>query len=496
MALEFARPPAPSLAARAALAVLLFVGFYVFSIALAGGLLYLPYAEWEYTQTVNARLAIFAAVGALVIVWSLIPRIDVFKAPGPTLTPASSPRLFEMLRDVAAKTEQEMPTEVFLLPEVNAWVAERGGLVGIGSRRVMGIGLPLMETLTVAQLRAVLAHEFGHYYGGDTSLGPWLYATHSTLDRTMQNLHKHNRYLTFFFKWYGRGFLRVTQSISRRQELVADALAAHVAGADAMIGGLTAIRGASAAFAPYWRTEVAPVLENGYRPPLGKGFRAFLAEPLIAVQVAERVDTDLSTSTADAYDSHPPLLARVASLRSLGLAQVALDDAPATSLLDDVDAAEAALIAFLTPDRKGPPLPAISWDSAPQTIWIPLWAMMAARFGDRLSGVTPEQLPALLGDVTALARRFGADGKTVSDGDQARAVHVVGCALVTALLARGWTLEAPPGAMIRCVKGQHEIKPYAVVNDLASGALGRDKWLASCAECDIVGVDLGASHTA
>ena len=95
-----------------------------------------------------------------------------------------------MLRDVAAKTEQEMPTEVFLLPEVNAWVAERGGLVGIGSRRVMGIGLPLMETLTVAQLCAVLAHEFGHYYGGDTSLGPWLYATHRRDDR---RTHGHPR---------------------------------------------------------------------------------------------------------------------------------------------------------------------------------------------------------------------------------------------------------------------------------------------------------------
>ena len=122
--------------------------------------------------------------------------------------------------------------------------------------------------------------------------------------------------------------------------------------------------------------------------------------------------------------------------------------------------------------------------------------MMAARFGDRLSGVTPEQLPALLGDATALARRFGADGETVSDGDKARAVHVVGRALVTALLARGWIPEAPPGAIIRCVQGARVIKPYAVVNDLASGALGRDDWLASCAECGIVGVDLGASRAA
>jgi len=41
----------------------------------------------------------------------------------------------------------------------------------------MVIGLPLMQIMTVSQMRAVLAHEFGHYYGGDTKLGPWVYRT-------------------------------------------------------------------------------------------------------------------------------------------------------------------------------------------------------------------------------------------------------------------------------------------------------------------------------
>ena len=488
---ELASPAAPSLAARAALAVLLFIGFYILSIALAAALLYLPYAEWEYTHTVNGRLAIFAGVGALVILWSLVPRFDAFKAPGPDLSAESSPKLFAMLTDVAEKTGQAMPVEVFLVPEVNAFVAQRGGWIGIGSRRVMGIGLPLMESLTVSQLRAVIAHEFGHYYGGDTALGPWLYATHSTIERTLRNLHRHNRLLTFFFKWYGLGFLRITHAISRRQELVADALAANVAGADAMIGGLTNIRGASAAFAPYWQTEVAPVLDNGFRPPIGEGFRVFLAEPAIAQQVALRIETDLSTGVADKYDSHPPLNERVAALRALNTRQTPLDDAPSTSLLGDINAAEARLIDFLNPARKGPALRTLSWDAAAETIWIPAWTKMATQFGDRMVGITPEQLPALLADVPGLARRFGADLKTVSDGDKARAVQVVGCALATSLIARGWTVEAPPGAAIRCVLGDHVITPFGVVHDLASGALGSDAWIAEATTCGIAGVDLG-----
>jgi heat shock protein HtpX len=81
-----------------------------------------------------------------------------------------------------------MPKEVYLIAEVNAWVAQRGGILGVGSRRVVGLGLPLMRILSVAQLRAVLAHEFGHYYGGDTRLGPLVYSMRSAIGRTFYNL--------------------------------------------------------------------------------------------------------------------------------------------------------------------------------------------------------------------------------------------------------------------------------------------------------------------
>ena len=48
--------------------------------------------------------------------------------------------------------------------------------------------------------------------------------------------------------------------------------------------------------------------------------------------------------------------------------------------------------------------------------------------------------------------------------------------------------------MIRCVQGEHIIKPFSVVTDLASGALGRNDWVESCAACGIAGVDLGMPH--
>src|SRR5215212_2623311 len=129
---------------RALLAVALLVGFYALALGVIAALLYVPYAEWRYVERVNLRLALFCGIGAFAIAKALVPRRDAFVPPGPELRRAEHPALFELVDDVARRTEQAPPAEVYLLMDVNAWVAERGGVMGLGSRRVMGVGLPLL----------------------------------------------------------------------------------------------------------------------------------------------------------------------------------------------------------------------------------------------------------------------------------------------------------------------------------------------------------------
>lgn len=185
---------APSLAGRALLAVLLFVGFYLLALGIAAGLLYIPYAEVRYTDHVTARLDLFCIVAAGTILWSILPRLDRFGAPGPPLTPGEHPRLFRAIEEVAQATGQAMPAEVYAIPDLNAWVSQRGGFMGLGSRRVMGLGLPLMQVLSVDEFRGVLAHEFGHYHGGDTALGPWIYRTRAAIERTLIGMSRHSKW--------------------------------------------------------------------------------------------------------------------------------------------------------------------------------------------------------------------------------------------------------------------------------------------------------------
>ncbi|MEU8946111.1 M48 family metallopeptidase [Streptomyces sp. NPDC048489] len=88
------------------------------------------------------------------------------------VTPHDQPELWAQIQAAAEVTGQRPPDELYLVAEANAWVAEQSRLLGLlPGRRRMLLGLPMLDGLTVPQLRAVLAHEFGHYANLDTRLG-------------------------------------------------------------------------------------------------------------------------------------------------------------------------------------------------------------------------------------------------------------------------------------------------------------------------------------
>lgn len=308
---------APFLFCRVVVAIVLMAGFYVLAMGMTALLLWIPYAELTYVGEIHLRLALLCLVGAVVIFWSIIPRIDRFRAPGPELKPEEHPELFSNLVEVARIAGQRMPREVYLVADVNAWVSERGGFMGVGSRRVMGLGLPLLATVTRGQLRAILMHEFGHFHGGDTKLAPWIYKTRAAITRTFRGLAAQKSIMVYPFLWYSKGFLRVTEAISRQQELAADWLAAQAAGARNLSEGLVSVHRSAPAFEAYMHEEFVPVVEAGFYCPLVEGFLNFLHAPSTEKKVCEQLKRQLAGSERDPYDSHPPLGDRLKRLESL-----------------------------------------------------------------------------------------------------------------------------------------------------------------------------------
>ena len=491
-------PRSPSLGLRAVLALGLMIGFYGLALGLAIALLWLPYAEVTYAHRIHPKLALGCIVGAAIILWSILPRRDRFEAPGPQLQPAQHPKLFAMLRGVASATKQEMPAEVYLVGDMNAWVAQRGGTIGVGAQRVMGLGLPLLQTLTVSELRAVLAHEFGHYHGGDTKLGHFVYKTRAAIGRTLANLGQHGSILQLPFLWYGRLFLRVSHAVSRHQELAADQLAAQVAGARALVEGLKKIHAAAPAFGFYWSNEVAPVLRAGFLPPLAGGFQQFVAGEIGQKALAAGREQSLADGEGNVFDTHPPLQERIRALEGLPPGQNPADDPLALMLLSDPHALEPALIIAARPPADETRLAPIAWSEVGERVYQPIWQEEAKSAAAHVSPVCVE---ALAERASALSETLGAkllpgvDAVPV-EARQLRGNFALGAALAVALSQAGWATEAPPGEPVTLKGPSGSLDPFATVQALVKGELGAAAWGQQCERLGIGGLELLSATSA
>ena len=459
---------------RALLALALMAGFY----ALALGIVVFCYAVSTALvvggESIPIKLVFILVVAGSVVLWSVVPRWDRFVAPGPRLDEDAHPRLFSVLREVGRATGQPVPSAVYLVDDVNAFVMNRGGWMGIGSRPIMGLGLPLLQCLSVDELRAVIAHEFGHYVGGDTRLGPWLYKTRSALVRTLQNLATAGSLLVFPFSLYLRLFLRVSHAVSRHQEFLADQVGVRVAGAGAMGTALRRVQGVAPAFGQYWRDEVVPVLVRGRRPPLAAGFAHYLSVPTIATAVGQVV-AQAQTVTRDPYDTHPKLADRLAAIGQGTTSTIDLPAVPepAIQLLGDLATAEAELIRGLLRDDMPLPEP-IGWLDTGPVIYPAQWAEVVEReTAVRCESIS--SLPALLRHPARIGATFA--GVRLSDEPANRldvARYVASIVIGHVLVQQGWDVRTLPGEPIRLVRGADERRLIDLVQ--AVEADDPDQW--------------------
>lgn len=79
------------------------------------------------------------------ILWTLFPRLERFYPPGPRIDRSSQPEILAAIEEVAAASGQPVPREIYLTMELNAGVAEHGGLLGFGSRRAIGRSLEVFD---------------------------------------------------------------------------------------------------------------------------------------------------------------------------------------------------------------------------------------------------------------------------------------------------------------------------------------------------------------
>ncbi len=488
------------IAFRAFLAILLGICFYFVAIAVVAVLLFIPYSLYRYGHRISPKLDFLCIAGALAILWSIVPRIDKFSPPGPLLEKGKHPQLFDALTDVATSTGQAMPSEVYLVPDVNAWVTQRGGIMGFGSKRVMGIGLALMQIVSVSQLKTILAHEFGHYYQGDTKLGPWIYKTRAAIGRTIQNLAGVNSSLQLPFQLYGKMFLRITYRVSRRQEFIADQLAAQKFGAISLIEALKLISGNAVAFNAYWNYEISPIISAGFFPPITEGFRLFIKSKDVSSEIDSIVSKELSAGSSNPYDTHPSLSERIEALANLPGHQVQNEEQFAISLIDGAADLERSLVAHVynIPEQKISELKPIAWSEVGEKINAPAWNDLLTRNAEALSEITLSAIPKIAKNPIELVRKLkNEEGREVSSAEDLSkyCLATLGVAFGITLKNRNWDIYAYPGEECYFQRGKNKIYPFKIMRQLSSGELTEEQFTELCRENGITGLDVAGTSS-
>ena len=475
--------------ARASIALSLMAGFYLLAIGSGVGLIALAVFALSLQAAGAAKLAFFAAVAGGTVLWSLRPRRDNFEPPGPALTNEAQPELFTVIEDVARATNQEMPVEVYAIPDVNAWVADRGGTLGVGGRRVMGLGIPLMHLLTVDQLKAVLAHEFGHYGGGDTKIGRLVYHTRLGLGRTLAAVH--GKSIAVLFNAYGKLVMRVSSAVARHQEFAADAFAARATSAQDLADSLEKIDRRAMLFPLFLASNMQAVVEEGYWAPIGSGFSAFCAAPIfetVTVKPAGGEDDEAAVGADTAYDSHPPTDLRVAALHALESAAADVPDQRiAGSLLRQSNQIEFEL--YKPRQSKVGTLTWVAWEHVTPKVLVPRWRRIASERADILRQVRIESPPASSKDILQLGRSAG--GSIVRELPDVQVMqHVlfaVACGVTLRLMEQGWTPAASPNLFCEFVRGDDRLGPMEKIFAIGHGQTPVGEWAAFCEKEGLAG---------
>ncbi|PKN48095.1 MAG: hypothetical protein CVU59_00315 [Deltaproteobacteria bacterium HGW-Deltaproteobacteria-17] len=477
-----------SLTWRALAAFGLWLGFYALALGIIAAMVALTWMQFAIGR-VHPYLVIISAMIVFFIVAAILPRRERFEAPGLLLAPEEHPDLFKEIETIAQATRQPMPREVYLIHEANAWVAERGRLGN--ARRMLALGYPLLSQLTQNEMRAVLAHEFGHYAAGDTWLTPWIYHTRQALSRTLDNLS--GNVLDFLFAGYARLFLRVTNAISRQQELDADALAARLAGGESLVSGLKKIATLAPGHDHFWHTEVVPLLDSGYLPPLAAGFGAFCGNPFIQKIVRDALADELRQTEAVDLDTHPPLSERIRNVHAFVSSGPRNRPDPASAWLGISPELERRLLGAAFPAAGVEALRDIAWTEALERVYLPGYNRTAREHASDVAGLRLADLPSWVIDPFPLLEKL--EEYVDPDLPRPELLNQLGAMfgpIITAVLAaRGAEVVCEPGEPVYVRAPFGKLRAFWVFGDLETGELKPEQWRELVSTHGVADEDLG-----
>lgn len=468
--LELTMAPRAPIAKRAALVLALWLGFWLLALGLVAVLLWIPLAQMHYRSDI-ALEGWIAGLAGLTLAYALRPRWrerDTVSAT-PALAREAAAPLYALVERIGAELGIVAPVNIHLAGAATAFIFSKRNWFGKITSLEVALGLPLVGSMSEAELGSVIAHEFGHFVAGDMALGPWVYRTRNAIARTVTDLDNSLFFLDMLFRAYGQWFLRLSASVSRAQEYAADATAARTFGAAAAASALSKVHLIDPAWSSYFDLELVPALGRGARPPIFEGFRRFCAASVRRPEVQEAIRR-AEAQPASEFDSHPTLAERLAALVPGAPARLP-PLAECFALFGGERATEQAWYARFPTDEGI----ACDWARYGQDVLQP---RLAERFADtwmdpKVLALT--ELPALASDLDELWPRVRPSGISFLSrlGKRKESTAVLFDWIVACLTARGFVATVNPGQALRMERDGQLVEPASLLDAALAGTLDR-----------------------
>jgi Zn-dependent protease with chaperone function len=280
----------------------------------AGELALLLWGLWSRRPIVGL-IAVFATVplmrstvGAIRAVFFRIGRPE-----GLPLDRSEGAALYALVEDIRRLVGAPPVHTVVITTDFNAGAASHLPPWRVRRHRTLVLGLPVLATLSMAELRAVIAHELAHFSGAHDPFAAWVYRTRRSWFALRQSLDERLAtplYVYWLIRWYVPRLNAASSAVVRRHEFVADRVAARVAGSRATADALIVFEaGARFATDTFW-PAIRASYERDAEPP--RPYTQMLAWTGRASSI-EAVDA-LFAGEATSEETHPALGERVARL--------------------------------------------------------------------------------------------------------------------------------------------------------------------------------------
>lgn len=281
------------------------------------------------------------------LVRTLTVRVDHGSDPGFPLRLDGYPTLLALLHEVAHKVGTEPVDRVFLVPGATFAVFERGPTfkqLGGKRQRCLIVGVALLDRLRVIELKAILAHEYGHFRGGDTSAGVLALAVRRSMYEAAvclaeANLARWYNPAWWFILGFHAGFVRVSRGASRLQEMLADREAALAYGSAAMARALRHVVRTGSRFHLMTDALLQEVIDE-----CGALRNLYAREPKRPPTkwTLDKAEQDALKREPDGWDTHPQIADRIEWMEALSTSPPSMpgDEADAWALFGEREGVE------------------------------------------------------------------------------------------------------------------------------------------------------------